>query len=65
MNDAQPDDSFVLFFSGHGGQTLDQDGDEADGLDEFICPVDYKSAGNIVDDELKSLLTKLLPRGVR
>jgi hypothetical protein len=26
------------------------DGDEADGYDETICPVDHESAGQIVDD---------------
>jgi hypothetical protein len=26
------------------------DGDEVDGYDETICPVDYQSAGQIVDD---------------
>ena len=37
--------------SGHGGQTKDTDGDEDDGFDEVIYPVDYKQAGHIVDDE--------------
>ena len=36
--------------SGHGGQTKDLDGDEADGFDEVIYPVDFKQAGHIVDD---------------
>ena len=40
-------------------------GDEEDGQDEFICPVDHKTAGNIVDDELKALLSEHLPEGVR
>ena len=31
--------------SGHGGQTKDLDGDEEDGMDETILPVDYKTAG--------------------
>ncbi|KAF7974172.1 hypothetical protein HWV62_13301 [Athelia sp. TMB] len=52
---AKADDS--LFFhlltradSGHGGQTRDLDGDEIDGYDEVIFPVDYLTAGHIVDD---------------
>lgn len=36
--------------SGHGGQTKDLDGDEADGYDEVIYPVDFEYAGHIVDD---------------
>ena len=65
MKDAEPNDSLVLFFSGHGGQTTDLDSDEDDGLDEFISPVDHKTAGNIIDDELKLLLERLLPQDVR
>jgi hypothetical protein len=37
--------------SGHGGQTKDLDGDEDDGYDEVIYPLDFKQAGHIVDDE--------------
>jgi hypothetical protein len=47
---AQPNDSLFLHFSGHGGQTDDLDGDEDDGLDETIYPLDFKQAGMIVDD---------------
>ena len=36
--------------SGHGGQTRDLDGEEIDGYDEVIFPVDYLTAGHIVDD---------------
>lgn len=41
--------------SGHGGQTEDLDGDEDDGNDEVIYPVDFKQQGHIVDDESESL----------
>jgi metacaspase-1 len=47
---ARPNDSLFFHFSGHGGQTEDLDGDEDDGLDETIYPVDFKKAGMIVDD---------------
>jgi hypothetical protein len=49
---ARPNDSLFLHFSGHGGQTEDLDGEEEDGLDETICPVDFKTSGMIVDDVL-------------
>lgn len=39
-----------LLDSGHGGQIKDKDGDEMDGYDEVIFPVDYQTAGCIVDD---------------
>lgn len=62
---ARPNDSLFLHFSGHGGQTEDLDGDEEDGLDETIYPVDFKQTGMIVDDELHDILVKPLPAGCR
>jgi hypothetical protein len=47
---AQPGDAFFFHFSGHGSRVKDTNGDEADGWDETICPVDYDRAGMIVDD---------------
>lgn len=65
VRDAQPHDSLFLHYSGHGGQTKDLDGDEVDGLDEVIFPVDYKWTGHIVDDEMHKIMVKPLPRGCR
>lgn len=65
VKDAQPNDSLFMHYSGHGGQTEDLDGDEEDGHDEVIYPVDYTSAGHIVDDDLHNLLVKPLPPGAR
>merc|ERR1719237_1263771 len=48
---ARPNDSLFFHYSGHGSQSTDYDGDEVDGSDETICPVDYKDAGEIVDDD--------------
>jgi uncharacterized caspase-like protein len=33
---ARPDDTALFYFAGHGGQLLDDDRDEADGLDECL-----------------------------
>lgn len=44
-------DRFVLTWSGHGSKIPDNDGDEADGFDEVLCPTDYQS-NVITDDEL-------------
>jgi len=51
-------DAKTLFFhySGHGSQIDDQDGDEEDGKDECLCPIDYSSAGMILDDEIRGVL---------
>lgn len=51
--------------SGHGGQAEDLDGDEDDGFDETILPLDFKQAGQIIDDELHHHLVKSLPPGCR
>ncbi|KZT06714.1 uncharacterized protein LAESUDRAFT_725805 [Laetiporus sulphureus 93-53] len=65
VKDAKAHDSLVFHYSGHGGQTKDLDGDEVDGLDEVIFPVDYKWKGHIVDDELHKIMVKQLPKGCR
>ncbi|CAG8452978.1 4540_t:CDS:2 [Paraglomus brasilianum] len=44
VSDAQPGDS------GHGGQLLDTDNDEDDYYDETIMPLDFPTAGHIIDD---------------
>lgn len=51
-------DAKTLFFhySGHGSYIRDEDGDEMDGKDECLCPVDYYSAGMILDDEIRGVL---------
>ncbi|CAK4497194.1 unnamed protein product [Aphanomyces euteiches] len=43
----------------------DEDGDEADGEDETICPVDYDEAGMITDDEMHAIMCASLPAGVK
>ncbi|KAK9720066.1 hypothetical protein K7432_004391 [Basidiobolus ranarum] len=58
-------DSLFLHFSGHGGSIEDEDGDEVDGFDETIYPVDHERAGVIVDDEIHAICVKNLPAGVR
>ncbi|KAI9438497.1 peptidase C14, caspase domain-containing protein [Lactarius indigo] len=62
---ARKHDSLFFHYSGHGAQVRDRDGDEADGYDEVIFPVDYSQTGTIIDDELHSNLVKPLPPGCR
>ncbi|KAG8220619.1 hypothetical protein J3R82DRAFT_2872 [Butyriboletus roseoflavus] len=59
VKDAKPHDSLFFHYSGHGGQIPDTHGDKTDGFDEVIYPVDYKTAGVIIDD------VKPLPPGCR
>jgi len=65
VKDAQPNDSLFFHYSGHGGQTEDLDGDEEDGYDEVIYPVDFRTAGHIVDDEMHRIMVGPLKPGVR
>ncbi len=60
-------DTVVFYFSGHGTQVKDFNGDEKDGLDEVLCPYDTdpKTGNNtIVDDEFGSWLRRLHDRTV-
>ncbi|PSR90849.1 peptidase C14, caspase domain-containing protein [Coniella lustricola] len=65
VKDARPNDSLFLHYSGHGGQTKDLDGDEDDGYDEVIYPVDFRQTGHITDDEMHRIMVKPLQPGVR
>ena len=65
VKDAQPNDSLFFHYSGHGGQTKDLDGDEGDGYDEVIYPVDFEQNGHIVDDEMHAIMVAPLPEGCR
>ncbi|KAF4373713.1 hypothetical protein G4B88_030056 [Cannabis sativa] len=56
-------DSLVFFYSGHGSRQQDKDHDEADGVDETLCPTDYETAGKIVDDEINATIVRPLPYG--
>ena len=65
VNGAKPNDSLFFHYSGHGGQTKDLDGDEDDGYDEVIYPLDHKESGHIVDDLMHDIMVKPLPAGCR
>ncbi|KAJ8755662.1 hypothetical protein K2173_022257 [Erythroxylum novogranatense] len=41
-----------------------KDGDELDGFDETICPVDYMNEGMITENEIYSTIVEPLPEGV-
>lgn len=52
-----------MHYSGHGGSVRDVSGDERDGRDETICPLDYAKNGQIIDDDLRGLLVDPLVKG--
>lgn len=61
----KPGDSLVFHFSGHGAQQRNTFGDEKDGMDETICPVDFEVNGMIVDDQINEAIVRPLGPGVR
>jgi len=64
---SKPGDRVFIFFSGHGNQLPDDDGDESDGWDETICPYDanpFNEIGQIRDDTIELIINKLEGRRV-
>ncbi len=69
VNQTREGDTVLLYFSGHGFQQLDQNGDENDRLDETLIPYDAKLVddtpqGMISDDEIAGLLSRLTGRRI-
>ena len=49
-------------YSGHGTYQKDTSGDERDKRDEALVPLDYETAGLLLDDTLQSVLQLMHPR---
>jgi hypothetical protein len=67
--DIRSGDVVVIYYSGHGSQIPDEEGDEDDGLDETIVPCDAgpnrsrrEDVLDISDDELSLMLDQLAVR---
>ena len=45
-----------IHYSGHGARIRDINGDEISGYDSAIVPIDYLTAGLIVDDDLYAII---------
>ncbi|KAA8545614.1 hypothetical protein F0562_020398 [Nyssa sinensis] len=65
VEDCQSGDSLVFYFSGHGLRQPDFDEDELDGFDETLCPVDFKTHGMILDNEINATIVRPLKQGVK
>lgn len=50
------DKRLFFHYSGHGSYISDVDGDEDDGRDECLVPIDYETNGMIIDDEIRGIL---------
>ena len=62
-------DQVYFYFSGHGVQVRDQNGDEKDNKDEALAPYDLEVGENdfsnvLADDEIETLLAQLQGRAV-
>lgn len=66
VSESESGDAIFLHYSGHGTKLKDDDhGEEADGYDEALVPLDFNDgAGMIRDDDLYDILVKPLSKGV-
>ena len=77
IKDAKDGDTLIFHYSGHGSQVEDLNGDEEDGMDETICPIDYADPrviiidgiqhnvdSQILDDEIHDIIENV-PKGAR
>lgn len=57
-------DTLFFYYSGHGSNIADRSGDETDGRDEVIVPLDYETRGVITDDWLFQNMASRVPVNV-
>lgn len=66
LTNAAPGDSLFFLYSGHGTFSADLNGDELDGQDELIVPIDATSINNcIIDDEFNKIIQDNLKPNVK
>jgi hypothetical protein len=63
--ESEAGDAIFLHYSGHGTKLRDEDGDEDDGYDEALVPLDFQEGGGMIrDDDLYDTLIEPLAQGV-
>lgn len=62
IDEATSKSHLYLHYSGHGTYIRDLNGDEKDGRDECICPLDFQKSGFIDDDTIRARVAVALPR---
>ena len=63
LDGAAEGDVLALQYSGHGTQLPDDNGDEGDGFDEALVPVDYHTGALFLRDDLIATALEGLPGG--
>ncbi|MDB5945243.1 MAG: peptidase caspase catalytic subunit p20, partial [Ramlibacter sp.] len=63
IDDSRAGDVIVFQYAGHGTHVPDLNGDEEDGQDEAICPVDFADGALYIDDDVAAAFSKI-PDGV-
>jgi hypothetical protein len=58
VSNTRPGDVLFFYYAGHGTTLKDTDGDEIDGKDEVLVPIDYAKNGFLTDDWLYANLTR-------
>jgi hypothetical protein len=64
IKDCKAGDTLLFYYSGHGATLRDRSGDESDGLDNVLVPLDYEKNGVITDDWIFTNVISKLPAGV-
>ncbi len=61
IKNSKKGDNLVFYYSGHGSQVVDLDGDEIDKKDEILCPhdMDFMKKIYVADDDLRKIFSKL------
>lgn len=63
VSETEEGDAVFVHYSGHGSRLEDDNGDEEDGFDECLVPVDYETGEFIRDDNIFKTLVGPLPAG--
>ncbi|MBL9020875.1 MAG: caspase family protein [Myxococcales bacterium] len=63
LNSGEPGDHLLFYFSGHGSQQPSADPDESDGLDEVLCPIDWRDdpETSLSDNRIAEIVASLRP----